>query len=673
MRYRKQLIFTVALMLPTLCTTTQADSQVDTDAVAREIVDGMSTREKIGQKLMMAFRYWCDDDHPSCTSGMTTGNPDVMRIVRDNGLGGVIFFSDNIQSIDQAGHLVEAFGRANSAKNVGLLLAIDQEGGNVFRLPRDKATTFPGNMALAAAYLGSGDAGFAVRQGEVLATEMASLGLNVNFAPTVDVNSNPLNPVINVRSLGDDPGLVGLLGTGLLEGMANRNVIGVLKHFPGHGDTTTDSHFGLPVVDKSREDAFAIDLAPYRAAFSSTVRPDMVMTAHIQYGALDSSRVTTLTGESIVVPATMSRTIQRDILRDELGFDGVTVTDSLEMKAIADFFDPVDALIRVFRADVDIALMPVEVRRAADAGRLSSAIDAVVAAVDSGDLDREELDESVRRIVRMKMRRGIVPAYASRPVSDVSIIGSEAHREVERKIAAGSITMIRNDGDTLPIADRAANILIVTPWQEQATAMQRRFAEHGFARVTHTSLAAVTDAELRRAIDKADVVLLGSMTTRAGSPVTKLSGARGYQALFDAGHVMSHSGSLVFNEDQSGEANVGRARIPYASDTDAWMRLRSAMEYVSHAGRKLIHVTMRAPYDSVDFDDLPGATLATYSYFGYEGGLRGPSLPMVVDVVVGSLNPMGRLPVNVYEPATGGSAAVVRYPRGHGLRYPSAD
>lgn len=204
----------------------------------------------------------------------------------------------------------------------------------------------------------------------MLASELAAVGMNVNFAPVVDVNSNPLNPVINVRAYGDDPAMVGLLGRHMARGMAHAGVISAFKHFPGHGDAATDSHYGLPRVDKSRADAYATDLAPYRASIDLGEAPEMIMTAHIQYPSLDETRVATRTGESILVPATMSRKIQHDLLRGEFGYRGVTVSDALDMDAIANHFDPDQAVINLFRADVDIALMPVEFRTAGQADRL---------------------------------------------------------------------------------------------------------------------------------------------------------------------------------------------------------------------------------------------------------------------------------------------------------------
>ncbi|AIV62578.1 hypothetical protein X993_258 [Burkholderia pseudomallei K42] len=373
----------VALAVAAALGACSGDDDATLESRADAIVERMTTRQKVGQKLMMAFRYWCPDGQPACTTGMTEF-PDAARdALRENGIGGVILFSNNLTGIEQTRRLIDGIRAVPAADSpLGLMIGIDEEGGNVFRLPRVEATAFAGNMALGAAYEATRDDRLAYDMGRVLAAEIAAVGFNVNFAPDVDVNSNPLNPVINVRAFGDDPATIGLLGRRMVQGMKSERVIGTFKHFPGHGDTDTDSHYGLPVVIKSRADAYAIDLAPYRQAIEAGEAPDMIMTAHIQYPSLDDTRVATRTGEQMIAPATMSRRIQHDILRGEFGYQGVTITDALDMKGIAGFFDEDDAVVKVFQADVDIALMPVEFRTAADAGRLAALVDRVAAAVE---------------------------------------------------------------------------------------------------------------------------------------------------------------------------------------------------------------------------------------------------------------------------------------------------
>lgn len=617
-----------------------APGDTDLDARARCILEGLTLREKIGQKLLVAFRYWCPDDQPACTGSTTRFNSAIGDALSNNAIGGVILFANNLSSLEQGRSLVSDLRAVPPVAGVlGLLLGVDEEGGAVFRLPRRSATVFPGSMALAAAWHASGDERMAYDQGVVLAAEIAALGFNLNFAPVVDVNSNPLNPVINVRAFGDDIHTVSLMGRRMVQGMAAQGVIGAYKHFPGHGDTETDSHIGLPVVNKSRADAYAIDLAPYRQAIEAGEAPEMIMTAHIQYPALDSTLILTRTGESIIAPATMSRKIQHDILRGELGFQGVSISDAMDMKAIAGFFGQADAVIKTFQADVDIALMPIEFRTASQAGLLSGLIDQVVAAVEAGDIDRQELDQSVFRIVRMKLRNGIDAEQGGRLQPELSVIGSPAHRAIEQRITARSITLIRNQCAALPLTDACARIFILTPWNEQAEALRRRFIEvgHPALLLTAKSLRGITWAEIRRAINAANTVILGTSSIRASAVVRDA----------DADQLLS--GTTVQSSLQ-------------------WVRC--AMEYAKSRHKLAIHLTMGSPYDVVVFDDIADATLATYSSRGYDRGLLGPALPVAADIMLGRCAPVGRLPVDIFTLADGGEPGALRYARGAGLGYP---
>lgn len=614
--------------------------ETDLDERARRIFEGLTLREKIGQKLLVAFRYWCPDDKPACTVSTTQFNSVMGEALRNNAIGGVILFGNNLSTLEQGRTLIGDLRNVPPvADTLGLLLGVDEEGGSVFRLPRSTATVFPGNMALAAAWYASGDDQLAYDQGAVLATEIAALGFNLNFAPVVDVNSNPLNPVINVRAFGDDVSAVSLLGRRMKQGMAAQGVIGVYKHFPGHGDTETDSHIGLPVVYKSRADAYAIDLAPYRLAIEADEAPEMIMTAHIQYPALDNTLILTRTGELIIAPATMSRKIQHDILRGELGFQGVTISDAMDMKAIAGFFGQADAVIKAFQADVDIALMPIEFRTASQVPLLSGLIDRVAAAVEVGEIDIQELDQSVMRIVRMKLRNGITGAKGGRPQPGLNEIGSPAHRAVEQRITEQSITLLRNQRAALPLQVPCARVLILTPWNEQAEALRRRFVEAGYPALllTAKSLKNMTWARIKQAINGADTVIFGTSSIRAGD----------VERNADADQLLS--GAAVQSQLQ-------------------WVRC--AMEYAISRRKLAIHLTMRSPYDVVNFDDIADATLATYSSRGYDRGLLGPALPVAVDIMLGRLSPVGRLPVDIFAPADGSTPGALRYARGSGLGYP---
>jgi beta-N-acetylhexosaminidase len=626
---------------------------------ADQIVSGMSLREKVAQKLMMDVRYWCVDETPNCKTAMTQLPDIVASTLRTNAIGGVILFSDNLKTLSQSQQLVQQIQQIADPQNpIGLFIGIDQEGGNVFRFPRTEATSFSGNMALGAAYAGNNDDTLAYDFGSVIASELRTIGLNVNFAPVVDVNSNPKNPVINVRAYGDDPSAIYQLARRSAQGMRAQGVISTFKHFPGHGDTDVDSHYGLPVVYKTREQAYAIDLAPYRYAIEAQQEPDMIMTAHIQYPALDNSLITTRTGEQLITPATMSRSIQYELLRNEMGYRGITISDALDMKAISDLFDPTDAVIKVFQAGVDIALMPVKLHSESDINKLNLLIDNVVAAINSGQINANEVDLSVKRIVEKKLFYGITPIQTPSS-SDLSTIGSPAHRAVENQLARHSITLLHNANATLPLNANNKSIFIMTPWAEQAEAMRRRFVELGYSRITGAKLDNLSWEAQQQAIDSADIVILGTLSTaltpaETGGLTTNFISPTPFLA-----------GSLVANvaEDELNTLSI------FSTPLSESQRMRKAMAYAKSRQKTVIHVSMRAPYDVVNYDDLADASLATYSYYGYENGLRGPSLPVLVDTLLGLNNPLGKLPVNLPVLNSDDSIGTLRYARGFGLSY----
>lgn len=647
---------------------------------ARAMVKRMSVREKIGQKIMMAFRYWCEDNAPNCRTGMLQYNNTVGEAISKNKLGGIILFSNNLATIPQMTELVTRLKQAAAKEStLGLFIALDQEGGNVVRLPREIATSFPGNMALGAAYQATHHAQLAYQTGQVLAAEVAQVGFNVNLAPVVDVNSNPLNPIINVRAFSDDPDTVGVLGSEVARGIASQQVISVFKHFPGHGDTVIDSHYGLPMVNNTRHTAYAIDLAPYKRAIRQGHAPDMIMSAHIQYPALDSSLLTTQDHKKIIAPATLSRKIQHDILRKELGFQGVTITDALDMQGIAHFFSPSDAVIKAFQAGVDIALMPTEFARAAEAHQLPDLIDTLVAAIDSGQLSLAELNQSVERIVRLKLQRGIrsdhsttlPPAVAAHS----SVIGHALHKAVENEVVKKSITLIKNAHQTLPLTLTQENIHVLTPWQEQADAIKKRFNELGYLSVSGAKMGETSWPRQKEAIDNAAIVIVA--TASAALPRlaknddlnTRDSAARLSPPLQTDLPILK--GSLVFNVEE--EQTASRHALFEAKETPRTTPLsdsqfaRYAMEYAKSRYKTVIHLTLRTPYDAVAYDDVADATLATYSYYGYQAYWRGPSLPVVVDMMVGRTPIVGKLPVNLWEHTPEGSLGRLKYPRGFGL------
>lgn len=592
----------------------------------KQAVKNMTLEEKIGQKIMLDFRYW--DPDGGSQRDMTAPDTTIGKLITDNYIGGVILFANNLKDTAQIKKLTDWYAAMKISGSIRLFIGTDNEGGNVFRLPRDDYTAFPGNMALCAAIEGGADAQLAAEQGQQMARDMLSLKINTNFAPVVDVNTNPFNPVINVRAFSDDVSTVSRLAQKITAGMKQQGLMTAYKHFPGHGSTSTDSHTGLPRVDRSRKEAFEIDIAPYKQAIDSGTAPDMVMTAHIQYPALDNSQVLTRQGEKITVPATMSREIQTRILRGELGYAGVTISDALDMGAIADHFSPETTLENVFIAGVDIALMPVSLSSPAQASRLSELVRYAVERVKKGRISEADIDASVERILTLKKQYGLLSVEKPIAVGTSSLACNP-----EKSIADGAITVVINRQSLLPLKDNNLRYFILTPWGEQARGIAAVMTREGYSHVVAAKEAELNDTQIRAHIAACDVFLLGTMST-------SFTPAEGDSV--DAG------------------ATTGK-NPPYTG----WLK------YAASLGKKRVHLSLRAPYDIVSYAENTDAAVATYSYYGYENLLwRSHAMISLAEILTGKRRPQGKLPVNTwYEYDVKTNSGKVAFPIGYGLEW----
>lgn len=460
-------------------------------------VDFLTLEEKIGQMLMPDFRTY----NAEAVTNMT---PEIERIIKDYHLGGVILFSENLVDTEQAVRLIHEYQQA--AEKFGLFLTIDQEGGTVTRLPA--GTKMPGNMALGA----TRSSDLAWKTGNVIGTELAALGINMNLAPVIDVNNNPDNPVIGVRSFSEDPKLVGKLGIAYTAGMQQAGVGGTAKHFPGHGDTSIDSHLGLPQVPHDKERLLEVELVPFQQLIDCGI--DSIMTAHVTFPNIDEQKaVSRKTGENVYIPATLSHKAITELLRNEMGFDGVVMTDAMNMKAISDHFGPVDAAIRAINAGADIILMPVGI---------SDVFHGVIDAVKSGEIPLERIDESVERILTLKVKRGI---FKEETMLDVDqkvleafrVVGATEHKGVEAEVAAKSITVVKNDGKLLPLnREEDMKIVVVGAFSfiESFYAQVNSQYENSTLVKLKSNQTSLTNSQ-KQTIEKADVVIIGSYTSSA--------------------------------------------------------------------------------------------------------------------------------------------------------------
>lgn len=458
----------------------------------QSVSDQLSLEQKIAQKLMIDVRYFCQESKPvsssdhspvPCRSAVTRLPDELHTLIKDTSLGGVILFAENLQTVEQIIDLTQQLQDAalQSAAARPLFISIDQEGGRVFRTPRAMTTGFAGNMAIGATYARHG-VDYAGEVGAVLAKELSVLGINTNHAPVIDVNSNPDNPVINVRSFGEQPQMVAELSVAMLKQMQQAGVMATLKHFPGHGDTHLDSHLALPVVNHPRHLIERVDLAPFQWAIDYS-KPAMIMTAHIQYPALDDSRVSSRDGESLIRPATMSRAILTDLLRHQMNFEGLVITDALDMAAISHYFEPTEAVIETFAAGADIALMPYPIRTVDDIAALKAMIADIAAAVRQGRIDESELDQSLARITRLKQSF----LADSKVVADRShlyqqakaVLAQPSHRHLEQRLANESVTLVQAKTGVLPLqSSQVEHVHLIAATELQAAMLQQEFQHH---------------------------------------------------------------------------------------------------------------------------------------------------------------------------------------------------
>ncbi len=389
----------------------------------RKRIAAMPLREKVAQLVVVPFY----GEAPNSRSREYT---QLVRLVRDTGVGGMVLLNRVPKGVVRRAepYALAAFtNRMQKLAKIPLIVAGDFERGPSMRV--EGATPFPHAMALGA----TGDPSVSRYMGEVSAREARALGVQWLLVPVADVNNNPDNPVINIRSFGENPAEVSAHVRAFLEGTradAKLPVLTTAKHFPGHGDTAIDTHLSLAsaVGDRARLDA--VELAPFKVAIANGV--DAVMTAHIAVPALDGPDV----------PATLSAAVLTALLRDELGFKGLVVTDALEMGGIAKGFKGGEAAVRAIEAGADILLVPPDP---------VAAINAVVAAVEQGRIPRARIEQSVGKLLAAKERLGLNRERLVDVESVADAVGDPEALDRAQSISDRSVTLVRNDGDMLPL------------------------------------------------------------------------------------------------------------------------------------------------------------------------------------------------------------------------------
>ncbi len=396
---------------------------------------GMSLRERVGQLLMVTcygeaigyntdvykkYKHWVEDLH---AGGFIVANT--------SGRNGTIAPAEPHAMAILLNRLQKLSGR------VPLLVGADFERGSSMRV--DGGTLFPYNMAYGAA----NDLEATRFEGLTAAREARAVGVHWIFAPVADVNSNPENPIINIRSYGEDPDAVARHVAAYIDGAhsdKDNYVLVTAKHFPGHGDTSVDSHLNLARLEATRDHMDAVELKPFKAAIARGA--DAIMTAHMSVPALEPEDI----------PATVSPKVLTDLLRKELGFRNLVITDAMDMQGLSLLFDPGEASVKALEAGADVLLMPPDPDRS---------FNAVLQAISQGRLTRQRIDQSVRRILAAKLRAGLFKNRLVDPDKIYEVYGSKESEERAQKISDEAVTLVKNDGDVVPLKNAGSTCLVV--------------------------------------------------------------------------------------------------------------------------------------------------------------------------------------------------------------------
>jgi beta-N-acetylhexosaminidase len=546
-------------------------SEIKGSLAVRRWAKGMSLRDEVAQLVFIPF-------HGEAPNSRSREGRKFLRLIRDMRVGGLILVNwSNGRAIQRAEpYALAAFlNRMQKLAAVPLLVGGDFERGASMRVTG--TTVFPHAMAFGAA----GDPAFSRFEGEVTAREARALGVHWIYYPVADVNNNPDNPIINIRSFGENPRDVAAQVRAFIEGAHSdkRNfVLVTAKHFPGHGDTSVDTHVNIATITADRERLDRVELVPFRAAIDAGV--DSIMTAHLAVPALSPPDL----------PATLSPAILTDLLRGELGFKGLVVTDALEMGGIARGFNSGEAAVRALEAGADALLMPADPE---------AAIRAVVAAVEGGRLTRRRIEESLVKLLAAKERLGLDRKRTVDLEAIGDIVDPPESNEKAREIAERAVTLVRNTSGAVPLAAPERACFVVMP-ETRYTAQGQAFTQEVHQRAPKAALATVDPSMPRQVVDDA----LGQL-----APCES--------------YVVAAFASVV----------AGRGALGLAGE------LPHAMEAIEATHKPVTLVALGNPYLLRNFPDV-AAYIATFSNVP-------PSETAAVKALFGEMAIRGHMPVSI--------------------------
>jgi beta-N-acetylhexosaminidase len=551
------------------------------DVDVEQLLSKMTLDEKIGQMFLLAF---------------SADRLDEARILFEEHFVGASYIgNDNVPTRQKAVELTAELQRyaANTRLQIPLILGADQEGAWGVMVP--DSCTGPGNMALGAT--ARPDDAFEMYR--VIGQELKSVGLNTVLGPCADCNSNPYNSIIGMRSFGEKPSLVGALTAAAVKGAHMGGVIATVKHFPGHGDTTLDTHRGLASVKRTQEELLAIDLYPFAEGIKAGA--DIVMTAHIIFSALDPHN-----------PATLSRTILQDVLREDMGFGGVILSDSMNMHAMRKNFSPEDAAIRAFQAGVDL-LMLAEEHYDHDAQtylrQQIGLIQAVKAAVEQGDLLIDQVDAAVRRVLSLKQKAALFSEEPAASSQSAEAVGSAPHRAIELEVSRHAIMVMKDAHKHVPISATKPIVLVNTT-----------------ARNSYSVLNTTRG--------------IGPNQTKAAFDYFAEAMHDKYPQLLEvaAEDMSGDMPAAIFDTDALIVAVTENYPLP-GMDFDQTLQRMLIKQLIARVGERLIVVGLRDPYELKDFPDVPTYVCA-FSF-------RPCAAQAAADVLAGAVPAVGLTPVSI--------------------------
>ncbi len=526
--------------------------------------EGMTREEQIGQLLSVGFAG-------------TTPSAEITALIQRYHVGSIILFARNVESARQLQALTNSLQQLARAAGqcYPLIISIDQENGMVQRLG-SHVTLFPGNMALGAIHSPK----IAYEVARATGKELRALGINMNLAPVVDVNNNPANPVIGVRSFGENPQSVSLLASAMIQGYHDAGIITSLKHFPGHGDTSIDSHLALPVIPHDMQRLAAIELVPFKNAIAAGA--DSVMLAHLYLPKLMHEGM---------LPASVSAEIIRDLLRVKLGFDGLVITDCLEMKAVADTVGTEQAAPMAIQAGADLALISHHYERQ------TGAIEAIKTALSNGTLVPERVQQSAERVLRLKAR---MLAWDNLPgEAELAIIHSEEHRNLRDRAYELATTLVKNEHNLLPIHLQPQQNLLILITHPQ----------------TYTPVADIQNP---------DQALVESIRQRHQNTAVQITSAQQTRVEQEKlRQVIAHSDIIII--------------VTVNANLDVYQA--ELVRNLIATGKPVIGIAAYNPYDLLAFPQL-ATYLVTYEY-------TRPALKTAARVLFGEIPARGLLPVSV--------------------------